>query len=89
MKLEQLLELYNFRLYRDDLQKNKENTDVIRIYLNYDTWFEFGIDDWGINEFKKSNINKILIKDILNRKVESFNVDSDSNTLFVYLEGKE
>ncbi len=86
MTLEELLNLYNFRLYRDDLRdENKENSNTIRIYLNCFSWFEFGIDDWSSDGIKANNIKKILDKNLLNREVESFNVNDDMNMLTVYL----
>lgn len=86
MKLEELLNLYNFRLYRDDLRdENKENSNTIRIYLDRFNWFEFGIDDWPSDKTKANNIKKILDKNLLNQEVESFNVNDDMNMLTVYL----
>lgn len=86
MILEELLNLYDFRLYRDDLRDgNKENSNTIRIYLDYKNWFEFGIDDWSSNETKAENIKMVLDKDLLKRKVEIFSVNDDMNMLVVYL----
>lgn len=89
MKLEELLELYNFRLYRDDLQKNKENTDVIRIYLNCDTWFEFGIDDLGETADKKEQLHTVLHKELLDREVEYIHTEDVTGMLLIYLKEKE
>lgn len=86
MTLEELLNIYNFRLYRDDLRdENKENSNTIRIYLDYRNWFEFGIDDWSSDKTKSENIKKVLDKYLLKRKVESFSVNDDMNMLVVYL----
>ena len=89
MKLEELLKLYNFRLYRTDLHdNNKENSNTIRIYLDFQNWFEFGIDDWSSDEQKATNIKRILTEDILNKEVDSFRVDDDMNIFVVYLKEK-
>lgn len=89
MKLEELLNLYNFRLYREDLRdNNKENSNTIRIYLDYENWFEFGIDDWSSDKTKEENIKKALNKSILEQEVESFKVDDDMYIFVVYLKEK-
>ena len=89
MKLEELLNLYNFRLYREDLRdNNKENSNTIRIYLDYENWFEFGIDDWCSDKTKEENIKKALNKSILEQEVESFKVDDDMDIFVVYLKEK-
>ena len=87
MTLEKLLFLYNFRLYRDDFsnEQSKENSDIIRIYIGYKNWFEFGINDWHENEVKEENIKKILTKELLNKKVDFFSVDDDMNMFKIYL----
>lgn len=87
MTLEKLLFLYNFRLYRDDFsnEQSKENSDIIRIYIDYKNWFEFGIYDWYENELKEENIKKILTKELLNKKVDFFSVDDDMNMFKIYL----
>lgn len=87
MTLEKLLFLYNFRLYRDDFsnEQSKENSDIIRVYIDYKNWFEFGICDWYENELKEENIKKILTKELLNKKVDFFSVDDDMNMFKIYL----
>lgn len=87
MTLEKLLFLYNFRLYMDDFsnEQSKENSDIIRIYIDYKNWFEFGIYDWYENELKEENIKKILTKELLNKKVDFFSVDDDMNMFKIYL----
>ena len=88
MKLIELLELHDFRLYRTDLQteRAKENSNTIRIYLEYNEWFEFGFNDWFNCNEKMNNIRKILTKDILNRKVRSFQVNDEIEILEINLE---
>lgn len=88
MVLKELLKIYNFRLYRSDCENNKENTNTIRIYLDSDEWFEFGIDDWGTDEYKMGIIRKVLTKEILKRQVDYFAVNEDMNILTVYLKNK-
>lgn len=87
MILKDLLNLYNFRLYRDDIQSNylKEDTSTVRIYIDIDMWFEFGICDWSNNEVKRESIEKILTKDILNKEVDYFNVNDENNLFSVHL----
>lgn len=90
MKLIDLLEIHDFRLYRTDLttQRLKENSNTIRIYFDYDNWFEFGLNDWNNKEEKTKDIKKILTKDILNRTVSSFQTDDEMNILIINLEVK-
>ena len=87
MKLIDLLEKHNFRLYRDDLESEskKQNSNIIRIYLDYNNWFEFGINDWGNKEERMNSIKKILTKDILNMTVYNFQVDDDMEILIINL----
>lgn len=88
MSLKQLLKIYNFRLYRSDCENNKENTNIIRIYLGDGEWFEFGINDWSTDENKMDIIRKVLTKEILKRQVDYFTVDEDVNILVVYLQNE-
>lgn len=88
MDLKELLEIYNFRLYRSDCEDNKENTNTIRIYLDCDKWFEFEVDDWGTNKYKMDIIKAVLLKDILKSRVDSFTVNDDMNILTVYLQNE-
>lgn len=81
MKLIDLLSVYNFRLYRDDLTTNyaKDNSQTIRItYWEEDfkrNWFEFGINDYYPKEEVIKTIKKVLSKEILNREVDNIQVD--------------
>ena len=82
MKLIDLLSVYNFRLYRDDLKTNyaKENSSTIRIvFYENDSfnrnWFEFGVNDWCEREEVIKTIKKVLNKEMLDRKVDSIQVD--------------
>lgn len=87
MKLKDLLEKHDFRLYRTDLQTQrlKENSNTIRICWGYDEWFEFGFNEWKDREEKLNNIKKILTKEILNREVECFQSDDEMNILVINL----
>ena len=91
MKLLDLLEKHDFRLYRHDLESDikKQNTNIIRIYLDCYNWFEFGIDDWKEKEETMKNVKKILTKDILNRNVDDFQVDDGLEILVINLENKD
>lgn len=82
MKLIDLLSVYNFRLYRDDLTTTyaKENSQTIRITFWEDegfkrNWFEFGIYDYYQKEEVIKTIKKVLNKEILNREVDNIQVD--------------
>ena len=82
MKLIDLLSVYNFRLYRDDLRTNyaKENSQTIRIvFYEKDcfnrNWFEFGVNDWFEKEEVIKTIKRVLSKEILNREVDNIQVD--------------
>lgn len=90
MKLIDLLELHDFRLYRTDLQTErfKQNSNTIRIYLDYNEWFEFGIYDWSNREEKTKGIKKVLTKEILNRVVSSFQTDDEMNILTIELKSE-
>ena len=90
MKLIDLLEIHDFRLYRDDLQTErlKQNSNTIRIHFDYNDWFEFGLNDWSNQEEKIKSIEKILTKDVLNRTVSDFQTDDEMNILVINLEVK-
>ena len=90
MKLIELLELHDFRLYRDDLktERAKENSNTIRICLDYNEWFEFGFNDWCNCNEKINNIKKILTNDILNRKVSCFQVNDELGILEIWLKSE-
>ena len=74
MKLINLLEKHDFRLYRSDLttQRLKENSNTIRIYFDYDNWFEFGINDWINRTEKMNSIRKILTQNLCFCVIQTF-----------------
>lgn len=82
MKLSELIELYNFKQFHGD----KEDTQIIRIYLDISEWFEFGVNDWGYQSGKESIVKKVLPKKLLEREVTSFNYDNDRDVFSVWLE---
>ena len=87
MKLVELLKMHDFRLYRSDLQSEfkKQNSNTIRIQLDYNNWFEFGFNDWSNRQEKINDIRKILTKEVLNRDVRDFQVDDEMDILVINL----
>lgn len=88
MRLIELLEMHDFRLYRQDLvpERLKQNSNTVRIHLSYNEWFEFGINEWTNREDKINNIKQIITKDVLNRKVQMFQVNEDLGILEITLD---
>lgn len=56
--------------------------------MDYENWFEFGIDDWSSDKTKEENIKKVLDKTLLKWEVESFSVNDDMDIFVVYLKEK-
>ena len=83
MTLREFIELYNFRrLYND-----KQNTQIIRIYVDLD-WFEFGVNDWSYDDSRDKLVEQFLNKKLLDREVISFNFDEENEVFSVYTEIK-
>lgn len=95
MTLKQLLDLYNFRNYREDLKfdRNKYDTVNIRIYLNdsisNNDYVEFGVYDYSEDEYKEDLYKKFIRKEILETKIQGIYFDYDLETFCVALEKVE
>lgn len=91
MKLRELIDLYNFRQYRDEikLESLKYDTNIVRIYFDENIgtnhYVEFGIYDFGEDEYKQEIYETFINKKMLERKVESIYFDYDLNTFCIHL----
>ena len=92
MTLKQLIDLYNFRDYRTEIETEnlRYDTSIIRIYLgetiHKDNYIEFGIYDYSEDEYKEKLYTQFLNKDILKRKVVSIYYDDEIGIFCVELE---
>ncbi len=92
MTLKQLIDLYNFRNYRSEIETDSKryDTTTIRIYLgdsiHHNNYVEFGIYDYSEDEYKEKLYTQFLNKDILKRKVFSIYYDDEINIFCVCLE---
>lgn len=93
--LKDLIDLYNFRNYRNDLdlESLKYDTHTIRIYLGNSisshNYVEFGVYDFGEEEYKEDLYKEFLNEEVLKRKVESMYQDYELNIFCVLLGDKE
>lgn len=95
LTLKQFLDLYNFRNYRPelDLESNKYDTAIIRIYLTTDIgsssrYVEFGIYDYSENEYKEEIYREFINRELLERKVAGMCFDEDLGTFCITLQGE-
>lgn len=95
MKLRDMLMLYNFRYYREDLYKDWESkaydTQVIRIYLKDDItrnnkYIEFGVYDFSEDDYKLDIIENSLNEKILDTKVSCIYYDDQIEIFCIMLE---
>ena len=91
MILKEILDLYNFRYYRSELQieSKKYDTNIVRIYLNDGScsdyrYIEFGVYDFG-NEDKEYLYKKFINEKILKSKVNEIYFDDELNVFCIWL----
>ena len=93
MKLLDVLMKYNFRYYRTDIpsefEYKREDTHIVRIYLDNDNYIEFGICDYYSDDNKKKTIEKFINEDVLQREVEHFYHDYELDTFCIILKESE
>lgn len=89
----QFVTSHSFRYYRSDCESEdkKYNTSTIRIYYpvgeDYfkQDWFEFGIYDFGGDDYKLRQIKDIFSEKILKLYVSNFYCDDELDILVVHL----
>lgn len=86
MTLREFIKLYNFRQF----YKDKENTQIIRIYTELPSdWFEFGVNDWWFEDNRDELVEQFLHKRLLDREVTSINYDYDNDVFCIRVDIKE
>lgn len=96
LTLKQFLDLYNFRNYRPDLDldSNKYDTAIIRIYLTTDIgsssrYVEFGIYDYSEDAYKEEIYREFINKETLEREIATMCFDEDLGTFCITLQGSD
>lgn len=92
MTLKKLLDLYNFRNYRTDVEidSKKYDTQTIRIYLDSeyaksDRYVEFGVYDFSEDEYKEGIYTEFISAEALKREVEGIWYDEEIGIFCVWL----
>ena len=84
---EQFIKTYNFRYVNRLNRDNVDNdTCIIRIYpptrdFDRDKWFEFGVYDFGRDDYKWEICKEVLSKEILKSYVECISYNEDYNVV--------
>ena len=90
----QFMLTYNFRYYREDCKEDthRMNTSCIRIeypigstYPKGHEWIEFGMYDYGGNDYKLEQLKNVFNEKILDLYVSDFYYDDDLEIFVVRL----
>lgn len=91
MKFKEFIKTYNFRYVNDLGERYNLDTQTIRIYPDNDDigrnyWFEFGVYDFGEEEYKMDICESVLSKEIMESYVEIISMNPDlEKVVTVYL----
>lgn len=91
ISFEQFIMTYNFRILSNhEIESKTYNSEVIRIYPpveDFDSayWFEFGVYDFGPNDFKWQICKDALSDNILKSYVDYIYFDEELCTLEIHL----
>lgn len=84
--LRDILELINFRRIESELERSyQENSNTIRIYLDFKDWFEFGIYDFAYEGEREDRVGKILTKELLDSEVTSIHSIDGLNLIAIWI----
>lgn len=95
LTLKDLLDLYNFRNYRSEIEIEslRYDTSIIRIYLDEKIsshkYIEFGIYDFSEEEYKEEIYNEFINENTLKRKITSLYYDDNLSIFCIVLGDKE
>jgi hypothetical protein len=84
--LRDILKLINFRRIEPELiGMYHDNSDTVRVYMDHDSWFEFGIHDFADEGTRDGRVEKILTKEVLDSEVTSINRVDELPITAVYI----